>query len=243
MRRVTRQGTTSREAAVAYACLFFSGASALVYEVVWMRHLRLVTGATTAAVATVLAVYMGGLALGAFLFGRLADRTRFPLRLYGYLEAAIGGYALLLPFLLEKSTPAYVLLASTAAGHPGALTALRALLGALLLLAPTVFMGGTLPVLVRCVGREDARCGRNLGLLYGLNRAGAVTGTVAAAFALMPLLGVHGATLAAATVNLVIGAVCVLQGSGAAPAPTPASAPAAPAPTGTAASLPRLLLL
>jgi spermidine synthase len=223
---------------LAYACLFFSGASALVYEVVWMRHLRLVTGATTAAVSTVLAVYMGGLALGAFLFGRVADRSRAPLRLYGYLEAAIGAYALLLPFLLESSTPAYVSLARSTAGHPALLGAVRAGMGALLLLVPTVLMGGTLPVLVRCVGRTPSRFGRDLGLLYGLNLAGAVVGTVAAAFLLMPRLGVRGATLAAATVNLAIGAVCILRGgqqgaaeTGGAPAPERPEAGGEPART------------
>jgi spermidine synthase len=222
---VTRQDAAHRHAVlVAYACLFFSGASALVYEVVWMRHLRLVTGATTAAVSTVLAVYMGGLALGAFLFGRVADRSRAPLRLYGYLEAAIGAYALFLPWLLRESTPLYVAMASAAAGRPLLLAALRAGLGAVLLLLPTVLMGGTLPVLVRCVGRDVARFGRSLGFLYGVNLAGAVVGTVAAAFLLMPRLGIHGATLAAATVNLAIGAVCILYGARATPAEAAAAA-------------------
>jgi len=215
------------------ACLFLSGACALVYEVAWMRQLRLTTGATTAAVSTVLAVYMGGLALGASLFGRLADRSRAPLRLYGYLEAAVGVYALLMPLLLGWCTPAYVSLARAAAGQPALLTALRAGLGALVLLPPTILMGGTLPVLVRFVGRSEARFGRDLGALYGANLAGAVAGTLLAGFVLLERLGVHGATLAAATVNLLLGAVCILRDrpqGGEAAAPEPAAEAEAAAP-------------
>jgi spermidine synthase len=215
------------------ACLFLSGASALVYEVAWMRQLRLTTGATTAAVSTVLAVYMGGLALGASIFGRLADRSRAPLRLYGYLEAAVGVYALLMPSFLSWSQPAYVSLARAAADYPSLLAGLRAALGVLVLLPPTLLMGGTLPVLIRFVGRSEARFGRDLGALYGANLAGAVAGTLAAGFLLVERLGVHGATVAAAIVNLLVGAVCVVRGRAEgpeaavpAPAETEAAAPA-----------------
>jgi spermidine synthase len=212
---------SSRERAgrtLVYVCLFLSGLSALVYEVAWMRQVRLTVGATTAAVSTVLAVYMGGLAAGAWLFGRMADRSRAPLRLYGYLEAGIGLYALLLPQLLQWSTPGYVALARQAAGHPTLLVLLRIALAALILLAPTILMGGTLPVLVRFVGRSPSRFGRDLGALYGTNLAGAVTGTVAAGFVLVPGLGLHGATVLAAALNLAIGAVCIARSAAATPA-------------------------
>jgi spermidine synthase len=196
--------------ALAYACFFLSGASALVYEVAWMRQLRLVTGATTAAVSTLLAVYMGGLAVGAFALGRLADRSRAPLKLYAYLEAAIGAYALLLPRLQAWATPLYVSLARSVSASPGILMLIRVVFGAAWLLAPTVLMGGTLPVLVRFVTRSQARLGRDLGTLYGMNLAGAVVGTVASGFALIRWFGVQGATLVAAIVNLAIGALALV---------------------------------
>jgi spermidine synthase len=220
------------EHALAYACFFLSGASALVYEVVWMRQLRLVTGATTAAVSTLLAVYMGGLAVGAYVLGRLADRSRAPLKLYAYLECAIGAYALLLPRLEAWATPLYISLARSASDSPGILMLIRVVFGAVWLLAPTVLMGGTLPVLVRFVSRSEARFGRDLGTLYGMNLAGAVVGTVASGFVLILWFGVHGATLAAALVNLAIGALAfswsVFGPRETAPA---AAAPAETAPT------------
>src|SRR5437762_14152633 len=85
---------------LALLCFFLSGASGLVFEVVWTRELTLVFGSTTLAIATVLSVFMGGLALGSWLFGRFADRLRSPLRAYALAEAAIGLYALLVPLLL-----------------------------------------------------------------------------------------------------------------------------------------------
>ncbi|MBI2563007.1 MAG: hypothetical protein HYW08_11600, partial [candidate division NC10 bacterium] len=79
------------------ACFFLSGATGLVYEVIWTRMLGLVFGHTVYAVSTVLAAFMGGLAAGSILFGRLADRSRHPVRLYGLLEGGIGLYCLATP--------------------------------------------------------------------------------------------------------------------------------------------------
>jgi predicted membrane-bound spermidine synthase len=184
---------------------FASGACALVYQVVWVRRLLLIVGTTTGAVSTVLAVFMAGLGLGAWLFGSAADRSRAPLRLYAFLELGIGLYALLLPGLIAVSTPAYVGVARHLTDEPALLLLVRVVLGFLLLLVPTVLMGGTLPVLVRYVGRSLDRFGAALGILYGANLAGGVAGSLAAGFVLIPALGVQAASLAAVTANLAVG--------------------------------------
>ncbi|MBP7865817.1 MAG: fused MFS/spermidine synthase [Acidobacteria bacterium] len=170
-----------------------------------MREIRLTVGATTAAVSTLLAVYMGGLALGAAAFGRLVDRSRAPLRLYALLELAIGLYALLLPVLASWAGPVYVALARSVPESPALLLVLRATYGAVLVLPPTILMGGTLPVLARFVGRCERTFGRELGTLYGANLVGACLGSLAAAFLLIPALGLRGATVSAVLANLGIG--------------------------------------
>src|SRR5436190_9856401 len=86
--------------AVVLACFFLSGASGLILELLWTRMLTLVFGSTTLAVSTVLTAFMGGLGLGSYLAGRLADRLRDPLRAYALAEAAIGAYALLVPLVV-----------------------------------------------------------------------------------------------------------------------------------------------
>src|SRR4030095_7047969 len=75
------------------ACFILSGATGLIYEVLWVRLLGLVFGGTTLAVSTVLAAFMGGLALGSALAGRGAARLKRPLRFYGLAEIGIAIYA------------------------------------------------------------------------------------------------------------------------------------------------------
>src|SRR5258708_19715560 len=89
-----------------YSLFFLSGGSALIYEIIWQRLLNLVFGVSTLSVSAVLAAFMGGLALGGLLFGRLADRTRRPLQMYAWLELGIGAAGLLLqpPFPLPIIT-------------------------------------------------------------------------------------------------------------------------------------------
>jgi len=211
-----------------FACfLFVSGACALVYQVVWVRQLLLIVGSTTAAVSTVLSVFMTGLGLGAWLFGAAADRSRTPLRLYGSLELGIGLYALVLPVLITASMSPYVRVARHLTGAPELLLPVRVALGFLLLLVPTILMGGTLPVLVRYVTRSLDHLGTDLGILYSMNLAGAVAGTLGAGFVLIPVLGVWGASIAAVVGNLGVGLAAVLlsrrrgAGVGAAPAAAP----------------------
>lgn len=190
---------------------FLSGATALVYEVVWSRQLTYVFGGSSLAVATVLAAYMAGLALGSYLFGRIADRVKRPFLLYGLLEGAIAVWALLLPFLFRLADPAYRALYEADAG-PVPLTAARFALCFLMLLVPTTMMGGTLPILLRYVTLSMGRIGRTAALLYALNTLGAVSGTIAAGFVLLPALGLSRATMLAAALNLLILALAVWRG-------------------------------
>ena len=98
-------------------CFVLSGATGLIYEVLWARMLGLVFGATTLAVSTVLAAFMGGLALGSALAGKLAPRIRKPLSTYGLMEIGIAIYALLVPFLFRLVDQVYVLIWQQL--HPG----------------------------------------------------------------------------------------------------------------------------
>src|SRR5208282_4631385 len=90
-------------------CFLFvmSGSSGLIYEVVWLRMLSRTLGSTVYAASTILAVFMAGLALGSFVFGRFADRVRRPLALYACLEAGIGATAVLSLGLNSWPLPLY----------------------------------------------------------------------------------------------------------------------------------------
>lgn len=186
--------------------LFFgSGATGLLYEVLWMRRLTLVFGATQLAIATVLAAFMAGLALGAAVAGRGADRGWPALRTYGALELLIGAWALAFPWLLDGATGAYrAMVPSEAVGYWSS-QSIRFVLMAALLMVPTAAMGATLPLLVRHGAGRLSRVGARTGLLYGFNTAGAVVGTWLTGFVLLPWLGVRSAELSAAGANIAIG--------------------------------------
>jgi spermidine synthase len=181
----------------AYAC---SGFAALVYEVAWTRLLALYMGHSTAATSTVVAAFMGGLAAGAAIGGRVATRLSRRHALYGYaaLELAVAVTALSMPLLLTAIGPA--LAWAYRDGAPGVLFPVaRIALCFAVLLVPTMALGATFPFGIRWLVSEAASAGRLSGALYAANTAGAAGGALASAFLLIPSFGISGATLVAVT--------------------------------------------
>ncbi|MFO7769694.1 MAG: fused MFS/spermidine synthase [bacterium] len=189
-----------------WAAFFLSGAAGLVYEVVWARYLDLILGGTAYAHTMVLAAYMGGMALGAWFFGRLADRMRQPLVVYTYLELAIGLYGLFFPTLFTWGSSLYLTLAGPlgTTGTAGVLN--KSLVSALLLMPPTFLMGGTLPLLTRAVTSLPKDVGRGVSGLYFINSLGAVIGTLLAGFLFIRVLGNAATVTTAAAINILVGA-------------------------------------
>lgn len=189
-----------------------SGLSSLIYQVIWLRMLSLIFGSTTFATASVLGVFMGGLALGSFLAGRYADRLQRPLLWYGILEAIIGIWALAVPLLFAAAEPLYA--AAFQAFHLSVIpfSVLRLLMAALILIVPTACMGATLPLLARFVTTELSAVGRKVGTLYSFNTLGAVGGAMIAGFFLLPAIGLKATIFSAAALNFVLaGIVAVLS--------------------------------
>lgn len=125
----------------------FSGLSALVYQLLWMRYLGFAFGNTIYASATVLTAFMGGLALGSHLFGRWTERLRDPLKAFALLEWIIALYAAVLPFFFNALQHAYQWVYQHVSPDLIVLTPIRFFFSTLILLIPTIAMGGTLPVL------------------------------------------------------------------------------------------------
>jgi spermidine synthase len=191
-------------------CFVFSGATGLIYEVLWARMLGLVFGATTLAVSTVLAAFMSGLALGSALAGRLASRVRRPLSAYGWLEIGIAVYAILIPFLFRWVDQLYVLIWQEF--HPAffVFSVWRFVLSCLLLLIPTTLMGATLPVLAAALLNSSGHSSSSVTKLYACNLAGAILGTITAGFVMLPFLGVRATIFLAAAINIVVGVIAIV---------------------------------
>ena len=213
------------------ATLFLvSGATGLLYEVAFSKLLAYIFGATAYAVSTVLAAFMGGLALGAHFGGKNAARAARPLMVYGALEVLVGLVCAATPGVFTLVTSAYVALAHAAPGSLAAVTAARAALTALVVVIPTVAMGATLPLLSRVIARRDGdtpdpSAGRRLAGLYAINTAGGAFGALASAYAILPLLGVRGTMRAAALANIAIGLVAFFIGRDATSAANDVAAP------------------
>ncbi len=221
---------------VAIGALFLcTGAFALVYEVVWARYLALFLGHDAYAHAIVLASFMGGQALGYAAGGRLVARAGRRIALYGWIEVAIGLFAIAFPALWAAAGRAFGALAAGADPGGAGLIAAKLAAGATLILPPAVLMGTTLPLLAEGVVARGARLSRALGRLYAVNCAGAVLGTLAAGYFLIPDLGLEASLRAVGLANILAGATAValsLLFLERAPSPSPSPAPApAPSPT------------
>jgi spermidine synthase len=198
---------------VILACFFLSGASGLVLEMLWTRMLTLVFGSTTLAVSTVLTAFMGGLGLGAFLAGKFADRLENPARTYAFVEASVGLYALLVPWVISFYPGLNRWLWSTFGDHYALLSVLRFMASAGLLIIPTTLMGATLPILARHFVRhpwELRRVGLRIGSLYAVNLFGAVAGSFFAGFVFLPSIGLRWTNVTAAAFNLSLAAAILL---------------------------------
>ena len=187
-----------------------SGASGLIYEVIWMRQLTLVFGSTVFATSTVLTAFMAGLALGSFYFGRKIDKSdQSPLRMYALLEAGIGAFCLLWPLILSILGALYVLIHRNVTSEFYTLSLIRFVLTFAVLLIPSTLMGGTLPVLTRFFVKRLEQLGTNIGVLYALNTFGAVVGTVAAGFFLLEAFGIRWSLGIGIAINFAVAAIAI----------------------------------
>lgn len=190
-------------------CFILSGATGLIYEVLWARMLGLVFGATTLAVSTVLAAFMGGLALGSAVAGRLASRIKRPVGAYGFIEIGIALYAIAVPLLFSSVDNLYALIWQHF--QPGffVFSLWRFTLSYLVLLVPTSLMGATLPILSAALVRSSGFKSTSVTRLYTCNLIGAIGGTIAAGFFLLPTLGMLKTIYAAAAINAIVGIVAI----------------------------------
>jgi spermidine synthase len=194
---------------ILYVIFFLSGATGLVYEVIWVRLTGLVFGNTSQAISTVLGAFMAGLALGSWKLGQQADRSENPLRLYGLLEIGIGISAAAVPLIFRTLDNFYFAIAPSVSGVPGGAPFIRFVTSFIVLLTPTFLMGGTLPVLTRFFTTSIEEVETKVGVLYALNTFGAAAGSVVAALVFIPGIGNIRTTLIIAVLNVAIGLFAV----------------------------------
>ncbi|HEV3026043.1 MAG TPA: hypothetical protein VG457_00640, partial [Planctomycetota bacterium] len=214
------------------ALFFISGATGLAYEVIWFRRFSHIWGASTLAMGSVVASFLLGLGIGSHLLGRRADTMKSPLRGYGWCEAGIAAFALLIPFECAALGTIARMIYPALHGIPVLDTLVRCLLTFLVIGPPCVLMGSTFPLLVRQF--VSGEVGPIAGLLYAVNTGGAALGCYIAGFHLLPWLGLTGTNGLAAMLNfgVAVTAIVLARRLGSAP-PVPQETPPTSAAPGT----------
>ncbi|MBT8092188.1 MAG: fused MFS/spermidine synthase [Gammaproteobacteria bacterium] len=198
-----------------FTAIFISGASALIYQLIWVRLLGLVFGVSSFAVATVVAVFLLGLGLGSYYFGRWSERARDPLRIYLYVELGIAATSLI-AYLMIEALPVYRYLHEYAYNNLGfyGLSVARLLLSTLVLLPPVFLIGGTMPLLAKYFLRDSANLGSSFSRIYYLNTLGACAGALLTGFVFVRYFGVIGTLMIAVGGNLAVALLIALSKRG-----------------------------
>ncbi len=179
---------------IVYLALFISGFASLGYELCWIRKGALLIGATPQALSIVVAIFFGGMALGAYLFGLFSKRTNNSLFWYGILECAVGLMAALTPALFGLAGDAYALAYNWTGTSQVLHILLRSALVAAIILPSCILMGGTLPLLCQFfINNRKADIRFAAGKLYVINTGGAFCGCMLCGIWFIPYWGIDAA--------------------------------------------------
>ena len=181
-----------------------SGAAALIYEVVWTRSLSTVMGSSTYAVSTMLAAFMAGLSVGGGLGALLSPKIKRPYLAFAWCEFGIGLTGLMTIPVIMAATPLYIKSFYTFHLSFNAFSAVQFAIIFCIMAAPTTLMGLTFPLVMKMFSSEGKDVGTQAGRLYCVNTLGAIVGSTAAGFLLIPALGIKGTAIAAASINIVV---------------------------------------
>ncbi|OGF67077.1 MAG: hypothetical protein A2Y62_09000 [Candidatus Fischerbacteria bacterium RBG_13_37_8] len=190
-----------------YIIFFISGFTSLIYEIVWFKLLQYLFGSTVYSLSTLLASFMGGLAIGSYLIGHFLLKKKSPLLFYAIIEIFIGAYAIAFPYLFQLIENTYLHLNYPPHSFYSLLS--RVVLSFLILGLPTIAMGGTLPAMAKFFIHSPHNSSKKLGFLYAVNTFGACAGCLIAGFFMIEYAGIHYSLLLTALLNVTIGVLTI----------------------------------
>ena len=184
---------------------FLSGLTALVYQIIWMRQLSLFFGSDVYATTITLGTFMAGLSLGSYISGLMGDSLKQPILIYGILEIFIAFSAVLFPLIIFGMDETFrIVYQNYFFDQPLKYHLFRFLISIFTLLIPTIFMGATLPLLIRQFTSKKIELGEKVGFFYSINTFGALTGTILAGFLLIQIAGITYSTIIMVITNIVV---------------------------------------
>lgn len=211
-KNIKTYGTVSSKHFSVLSLLFFlSGTAGLILQVVWMYRLGLIFGNAAYATAVTLAAFFLGLAIGGWFLGNASPRFKRPLSAYGFIEIGIALTALLLVPGIEFYQEHYASLVTLTSGNQNLLTVLKFIFSIILLIFPTVLMGGTFPVLAQFIGIEKRQLASRGTILYAVNTLGASLGAFVAGFFLLSKYGVDATYYSTLVLVAIIGFIAIFM--------------------------------
>jgi len=186
----------------------FSGMAALIYEITWIRPLQFILGSTIYTISIIFAAFMAGLSLGAMIISKYSDNIKDLPRTYVLFEIGMGLYGVLLLFIFKLLPNIYRLIYNLhETFYLFEFVQFLVVFG--ILLIPTTLMGATFPIIVKFYTKE--KIGKSVGEVYSANNIGAIIGSFAVGFILIPLIGIRGSIIFAGTINILIGSIILFQ--------------------------------
>ena len=206
-----------------------SGFTGLIYESIWSHYLKLFLGHAAYAQTLVLAIFMGGMAIGSWLLARYSGRIQRLLLGYVLVEGIIGGLGIVFHRGFVALTDLSFATIIPALAAPAAIHAYKWSVAGLLILPQSILLGMTFPMISGgIIRRWPEQTGATLSMLYFTNSLGAAIGVLVSGFVLIRAVGLPGTILAAGLLNVALAlAVWMLVRDQSEPAP-PHSSAAAP---------------
>jgi len=197
---------------IPFLLFFLSGFTGLVYQVLWMKELRVLFGSTTYATSTTLCAFFLGLSVGSFYFGKRVENYTSTLLMYGVLELAVALSALLYFLLLKVYFVLYPFIFQSLSDLPAIFVSIKFIISISILFLPAFFMGGTLPLLSHHIVEKRELGAHNVAYLYATNTFGAAVGVLSAGFFLPRYFGFIGAYAIAVFLTAIVGLIALVFG-------------------------------
>ena len=208
----------SRLNLIIISAFFLSGFASLAYEVLWTRVLSLVLGSSVYAFTIMLSTFLAGIGIGSIAFAPFVDRCRRPVFWFAVLEAAIGFFALASVFIYRELPFIFFNLKLSFAESFWLFLVFKFLIASAVMIIPALSMGAIFPLVNRIYAEGRGTIGKKVGNIYFFNTAGAILGSFAAGFILIPLIGAQSGVVLIAALNIVI-SIAVMAYSGIRPGP------------------------
>jgi spermidine synthase len=191
--------------------IFFTGLTALVYEICWVRQATLIFGVSIFAYSAVLTAYMGGMAIGNYLFGKIADNSKKLPRIFAILQVGLAVTGILALFLLIGLSEVYVSLVQLIHPTKATITVIRLILALVAMTPPAIFIGGMMPVMARNHASRNGQVGHDVGRVYFINTLGSVVGCGLTAVFFIQWFGLRETVFLVAGMNVLLGVVIYLS--------------------------------